>query len=483
MANDNNIGKVFGCYKVIDVADPRIQPNGTKKKRYLCQCVVCGTQRIIDVHKVLRKTNNYCKSCMPPKPTESLVGQKFELLTVLERAPNYIQPSGETKVMWRCQCACGNVVDVRAHQLKSGHTKSCGCYQEISKLENLKSKFIGQRYNKLLIIDYDHYENDMRYWKCLCDCGQECVVSSRYLQSPKTIGCCGCEGSKAENDMANLLDERNINYEKQYRFKDCKDIKPLPFDFAVLNDKEQLIFLIELHGEQHYYPFTYCGESKEQKQLNFEDRLKKDKIKEQYCVDNGVPLLIIKYTDFKKLDIIFDAYYERNKSNQLSRIIEKSNQDFKKEKLTARSIHASGVYQIDLQSKSIIKKWNTISEICKALDCWDSAIVDCCARRQNTAYGYGWAYVEDGFNLNDTLEFCLNKKIGHANATLQIDINTGEVVKEWESASAAARAFNCKPNSISACCQGVNKTCKGFAWKYKKDWCGLNIDAIENRRR
>jgi hypothetical protein len=471
MTNDNNVGKIFGYYKIIAITEPLIQPNGKRKKRYLCECVSCGAQKLVDVHKVLRDTKSHCKNCMQ-HPTESLVGQEFGLLTVLERAQNHVQPNGSTKVMWKCQCSCGKIVNVRAHQLKSGHTRSCGCAQDELLLENKKDKMIGRRYNKLVVIDYSHSENGRRWWRCKCDCGNECVVSSVYLHSPKTIGCCGCEGSKAENDMANLLDKQNIIYQKQYKFNDCKDIRALPFDFAIFNNDNRLIFLIELHGEQHYSPFTYCGESKEQKQLNFEDRVKKDRIKEQYCVDNGIPLLIIKYTDFNKLYVIFADYYERNKNNQLNRVIEKSEQDFKKVKLAARSCHSNGIYQIDLQNKSIIKKWDTISDICKEFNFWDSAIIDCCARRQKTAYGYGWAYAEDNFNLADTLNFCLNKKIGHAEVTLQLDLQTNDVIAEWESASAAARAFNCSPKSISSCCQGKNKSCKGFGWKYKKDYVG-----------
>ena len=39
---------------------------------------------------------------------------------------------------------------------------------------------------------------------------------------------------------------------------------------------------IELNGEQHYHPFTYCGENKDIKISNLKDRQKKDKIKREY---------------------------------------------------------------------------------------------------------------------------------------------------------------------------------------------------------
>lgn len=68
---------------------------------------------------------------------------------------------------------------------------------------------------------------------------------------------------------------------------------------------------IELNGEQHYYPFTYCGENKDTKISNLKDRQKKDKIKREYCIRNNIPLLEIRYTKFYKKEQIFDDFYKR----------------------------------------------------------------------------------------------------------------------------------------------------------------------------
>lgn len=51
-----------------------------------------------------------------------LTGQRFERLTVIERAEN----AGRT-TRWKCVCDCGNVTIVRQPDLKSGRTLSCGC--------------------------------------------------------------------------------------------------------------------------------------------------------------------------------------------------------------------------------------------------------------------------------------------------------------------------------------------------------------------
>lgn len=53
-----------------------------------------------------------------------LTGQKFERLTVVERA----EDSKSGCVRWKCVCDCGKEVVVRGDVLRRGDVKSCGCY-------------------------------------------------------------------------------------------------------------------------------------------------------------------------------------------------------------------------------------------------------------------------------------------------------------------------------------------------------------------
>lgn len=59
---------------------------------------------------------------------KDLSGKKFNMLTVINRADDYVSPRGHLSVQWNCQCECGNYTVTRGTRLKSGHTKSCGCY-------------------------------------------------------------------------------------------------------------------------------------------------------------------------------------------------------------------------------------------------------------------------------------------------------------------------------------------------------------------
>ena len=111
-----------------------------------------------------------------------------------------------------------------------------------------------------------------------------------WFASPTNIlfgkGCPKCHESKGERKIRMWLESNNIQYIHQKPFKDCKDIKPLPFDFYLPDYN----LCIEFDGEQHYKPIEYFGGEK-----RFEYIVKHDNIKSQYCMNNNIELLRIAY--------------------------------------------------------------------------------------------------------------------------------------------------------------------------------------------
>jgi ssDNA-binding Zn-finger/Zn-ribbon topoisomerase 1 len=102
-------------------------------------------------------------------------------------------------------------------------------------------------------------------------------------------GCPRCASSKGESLIRWILIERNIEFKEQFIFNDCRYKRPLPFDFAVFVDSD-LAFLIEYDGIQHFKPTKYS---------NWEDGFEaiqlRDRIKDEYCDINDIPLLRIPY--------------------------------------------------------------------------------------------------------------------------------------------------------------------------------------------
>lgn len=76
---------------------------------------------------------------------EDLVGRKFERLTVLEQAEDYIDKKGKHYAQWLCKCDCGNKIITLGNHLKKGNTKSCGCLNNERRIEN--NKIYKKKYN------------------------------------------------------------------------------------------------------------------------------------------------------------------------------------------------------------------------------------------------------------------------------------------------------------------------------------------------
>ena len=83
---------------------------------------------------------------------EDLSGKRFGMLTVLYRAADYIQPSGQHKRMWHCRCDCGKESDIRASDLKSGNTRSCGCFQQSSRGQSTFDDLTGKEFGRLIVL-------------------------------------------------------------------------------------------------------------------------------------------------------------------------------------------------------------------------------------------------------------------------------------------------------------------------------------------
>lgn len=234
------------------------------------------------------------------KHTSDLTNQKFGRLTCLYRTTN----DKRKKAVWVCQCECGNFKPVNATDLKKGNTQSCGCLKKecLKKINQNKIKDLtNQRFGKLTVINFLYTKNRRAYWACKCDCGNEIIVNSNLLLKEETSSCGCLKNSKKEELIKTILDNQNINYQKEYSFNDLKYKIKLRFDFALLNQDNQLLALIEYQGKQHFQNSLYGQEQRE-----ITDQLKKD-----YCKQHNITLYEITYKDNIeiKLQEILDIVY------------------------------------------------------------------------------------------------------------------------------------------------------------------------------
>jgi len=69
-----------------------------------------------------------------------MVNKKFGRLTVIED----VGADKRQEALWRCLCECGNIIVSLGGNLRSGHTKSCGCLKKELAREALTTH--GKRY-------------------------------------------------------------------------------------------------------------------------------------------------------------------------------------------------------------------------------------------------------------------------------------------------------------------------------------------------
>jgi hypothetical protein len=64
-----------------------------------------------------------------------MFGKKYSMLTPFKMG-NGREYRNKTSMFWvpslLCECDCGEIIDVDYYKLKSGHSKSCGCYRKIN---------------------------------------------------------------------------------------------------------------------------------------------------------------------------------------------------------------------------------------------------------------------------------------------------------------------------------------------------------------
>ena len=124
-------GQKFGRLTAIKPIENHTNSNGkSMMTKWLCRCD-CGNECNVQSSNLLSGHTLSCgcynKEQASKRSLINLVGQRFGRLTVLERVENEITSSGNSVVMWRCLCDCGEEIIVRSSALLHGYTKSCGC--------------------------------------------------------------------------------------------------------------------------------------------------------------------------------------------------------------------------------------------------------------------------------------------------------------------------------------------------------------------
>jgi len=185
---------------------------------------------------------------------------------------------------------CNNIFNITPYNFLKG----CGCkmcnrkklsdsrVRSVDEIKKIANTVHNNIYDYPLLVSV----NNRKKVKIVCH--KHGVFEQTLYIHLKGHGCPLCNISKGEFKIKQWLDDKKIKYSQQFKFPDCKNIQPLPFDFYLPDYN----MCIEYDGKQHFKPLVFFGGEE-----GFNKRLKNDKIKDNYCNSNNVKLIRVKYNE------------------------------------------------------------------------------------------------------------------------------------------------------------------------------------------
>ena len=280
-------GMYIGPEKILFKKEiPMSERKNRNKPEGIFVCPECGKDFRAQVGNVVsgntKRCSNHKAECMAKNMSKDITGQRFGKLTAIKWTGEY---RGTNRV-WLCKCDCGEYREVDINTLPQNGVKSskkCVKYP----YKDLKN----QRFGKLIALEpTDKRADNKVVWKCKCDCGNICYVSSTHLSNGDTKSC-GCLGkSYGEWIISNFLTSKNVFFYQEYKFNDCinpKTNQKLRFDFYLPDYN----CCIEYDGRQHFFSRNSGWDTEQNTQI-----IKyRDSIKNNYCEENKINLIRVPY--------------------------------------------------------------------------------------------------------------------------------------------------------------------------------------------
>lgn len=274
------------------------------REKALFKHKICGYEWHTTPYKLLISKGTGCPKCQyrdKSKTTKEFSKEVLEFTKgeyELVKGQKYTRNS--EKLLFKHN-TCGTEFKVTASSILRNQISCPRCqkiYRKTRKktTEQFKKELYEKHGSDYILHENSGYKGALEKVKIVhTPCGYEWEVRAYHILN--TSGCPNCNLSKGEELIKETLDKLNINYKREFIFKDLKNTKYLPFDFAIFIGGE-LVGLIEYDGSQHYIAFEHFGGVDKLRKTQYNDN-KKNK----YCDKNKIPLKRIKY-DLDKKSIV-----------------------------------------------------------------------------------------------------------------------------------------------------------------------------------
>lgn len=257
------------------------------------QCLICNYTWDVTPTLLLSKSNK-CPKC-GVKSRANLRRKTIEQFQIdVKKVNPEIEVIGEyinidTPILCKCNiCNC----EWLANPWHVSH--DTGCPKCVNLYRRTHEEYVKDVYdvnpNIEIISKFKGVDDKIKY---------RCKIHNINLETTSKLlfmghnGCPQCNHSKGENTISKYLNDLHINSISQYKFSDCTDINPLPFDFYLPDYN----LCIEYDGIQHFEPVDFANKGNEWANKIFKNTQKHDEIKTKYCQQHKINLLRIKYTE------------------------------------------------------------------------------------------------------------------------------------------------------------------------------------------
>jgi very-short-patch-repair endonuclease len=287
----------------------RLEDRVTGQVNILCRCNICGHIWKARCTRIIRNPN--CPNCnlLSEKSFDQKVFDFFgDSFFRTEEFTKNMRVRGE-KIQMKCK-VCNLEAKYRVNHIVEGH----GCRCRMRRGNEAQRVPLSEFLRRCFEIHGDKYDYSKVNYEYMNKTKVTiiCPIHGEFKQLIgdhicNKSGCPKCRESKGEKKIRLYLESYNVEYIKNKRYKDCRDKNPLPFDFYIPTKN----LLIEFDGEQHFnhMRFGNMGRCKDK-----EEYLRKiqyrDSIKTNYCLNNNIKLLRIKYTEINNIESILDTIFQ-----------------------------------------------------------------------------------------------------------------------------------------------------------------------------
>lgn len=238
--------------------------------------------------------NNRCPKCMRPnynrdteqfkKEVYDLVGNEYEVLG------EYIKALIPIALIHN---KCGHFYKTTPNSFLRG-SRCPKCYgtpkktteqfkKEVYQLVKNEYEVIGEYTRNCVPIKMKHNKCEHVYL----------VKPNGFLRGNR---CPKCSSSKGEIAIAYFLDKYKIYYKHNNPYRDCSYKSPLRFDFLIFDKEQNLKLIVEFDGIQHFEPVDVFGGEEGLKETQARDKIKND-----FCKENSIPLVRIPYWEIDNI--------------------------------------------------------------------------------------------------------------------------------------------------------------------------------------